>query len=189
MGPDLRIVVLLRGVNVGGRRLAMSTLRSALESVGCSDVVTYIQSGNAVVTPPSPEPNDLASTLSEAISSAAGYLVPVALRTEADLTAVVSANPYPGAEGKHLHVIFHADQPPAGLLECLDLRSFLPEACVLAERELYLHVPNGMGRASLPGALEKAGRRLGVTVSGTTRNWNTVLKLLELARADTDQSG
>lgn len=178
-GP--RTVVLLRGINVGGHRLAMSTLRSALERVGCTEVVTYIQSGNAVVIPPAPEPSDLAATLSDAVSAAAGYRVPVVLRTSAALAGVVDANPYPGTEGTHLHVVFFADEPPTGLIDTLDLPSFSPEACTLAGRDLYLYLPNGMGRATLPTALEKSGRRITPTAVGTARNWNTVLKLLDLA--------
>ncbi|BAK37561.1 hypothetical protein MLP_45470 [Microlunatus phosphovorus NM-1] len=178
---DTRTIVLLRGINVGGHRLAMSTLRSVLEATGCTEVVTYIQSGNAVVTPPSPAPSNLAATLSAAISSAAGYGVPVVLRTRAELAAVVDANPYPGTDGKHLHVVFFADEPPAGPFAALDLPAFLPEACTLAGRDLYLYLPKGMGRAALPTALEKAGRRTGAPVVGTARNWNTALKLLDLA--------
>lgn len=178
---DARTIVLLRGINVGGHRLAMSTLRSVLETAGCTDVVTYIQSGNAVVTPPSPAPSDLAATLSAAISSAAGYDVPVVLRTRAELAAVVEANPYPGTEGRQLHVVFFADEPPAVPIDAVGLAAFLPEACTLAGRELYLYLPNGMGRAALPTALEKAGRRTGPLAVGTSRNWNTVLKLLDLA--------
>ncbi|MGC4152275.1 MAG: DUF1697 domain-containing protein [Propionicimonas sp.] len=176
-----RSIVLLGGVNVGGHRLDMSTLRSVLGAAGCTDVVTYIQSGNAVVTPPSPEPGALAAMLSEVISSAAGYSVPVVLRTRDELAAVVDANPYPGAEGKQLHVVFMAEEPPATILDSLDLHAFLPEECTLIGRDLYLHLPNGMGRARLPVALEKAGRRTDPSGVGTSRNWNTVLKLLDLA--------
>lgn len=178
---DSRTVVLLRGVNVGGHRLAMPRLREALEVAGCTDVVTYIQSGNAVVTPPSPEPRDLAGRLSEAISAAAGYAVPVVLRTQTEMASVVAANPYPDAGGKQLHVVFHAGVPSSVILDGLELPSFLPEECTLIGRDLYLYLPNGMGRAALPAALEKAGRRSASAV-GTARNWNTVLKLCDLAR-------
>ncbi len=177
-----RLIVLLGGVNVGGHRLAMSTLRSTLEATGCTDVVTYIQSGNAVVTAPAREADNLAATLSEAISDAAGYHVPVVLRTAADLAGVVEANPYPGSVGTQLHVVFYAEEPPATVLDGLDLPSFLPEACTLIGRELYLYLPNGMGRAVLPTALVKAGRRTASRTVTTSRNWNTVLKLLDLAR-------
>ncbi|MBA3266271.1 MAG: DUF1697 domain-containing protein, partial [Nocardioidaceae bacterium] len=44
------LVVLLRGINVGGRhKLPMPLLRETCESLGCTDVTTYIQSGNVVV--------------------------------------------------------------------------------------------------------------------------------------------
>jgi uncharacterized protein (DUF1697 family) len=43
-------VALLRGINVGGKtKVAMAALRDICESVGCEDVVTYIQSGNVVL--------------------------------------------------------------------------------------------------------------------------------------------
>jgi uncharacterized protein (DUF1697 family) len=47
-------------------------------------------------------------------------------------------------------------------------------------REIYLHVPKGMGVAKLPIQVERAARRTGQP--GTTRNWNTVLKLVSLAQ-------
>ena len=181
LGQVTRIVVLLGGVNVGGHRLAMSTLRSVLEDVGCTEVVTYIQSGNAVVTPPDPGTSDLAATLRDAITSAAGYDVPVVLRTGAELAHVVDANPYPGAEGKQLHVVFFANEPRPEILDTVDLASFHPEACTLSGRNLYLYLPNGMGRAKLPTALDQAGRRVTPAAVGTSRNWNTVGKLLDLA--------
>lgn len=177
---DARVIVLLGGVNVGGHRLAMSLLRSVLEGTGCTDVVTYIQSGNAVVTPPPREQREFAAAVSEAISAAAGFRVPVVLRTSAELARVVAANPYPGTEGKQRHVVFFAEEPPTTVLDGLDLPSFLPEACTLIGRELYLYLPNGMGRASLPTALGKTGRQADGPPTATSRNWNTVLKLLDL---------
>ena len=42
-------VLLLRGINVGGRgKLPMAELRAAIEAAGGSDPKTYIQTGNAV---------------------------------------------------------------------------------------------------------------------------------------------
>jgi uncharacterized protein (DUF1697 family) len=42
-------VALLRGINVGGNnKLPMGELRELLRALGCEDLATYIQSGNAV---------------------------------------------------------------------------------------------------------------------------------------------
>ena len=50
----MRVVGLLRGVNLGpSRRLQMADLRAAVESLGHTDVKTYLQSGNVVFTPAS----------------------------------------------------------------------------------------------------------------------------------------
>ncbi|MGO1321084.1 MAG: DUF1697 domain-containing protein [Galactobacter sp.] len=179
-----RIVVLLRGVNVGGHRLAMADFRDTLERLGCTDVVTYIQSGNAVVTPPAGLVTDLGgdleARLSTAISDVAGYHVPVVTRSAEQLAAVIAANPYQVEQGKQLHVTFFSEPPAPELLDGLEVDSFHPEACTVSGREIYLYVPDGMGVAKLPIQLERAARRTGAP--GTTRNWNTVVKLLDLAR-------
>jgi uncharacterized protein (DUF1697 family) len=88
-----RTVVLLRGVNVGGRSLPMASLRAVLESAGCSDVVTYVQSGNVVLSPPAPAPENLPAWLERVVSDAAGFDVPVVLRTPAALERTVARNP------------------------------------------------------------------------------------------------
>jgi len=172
--------VLLRGINVGGRNLLpMGGLREALADAGCTDVVTYIQSGNAVITPPTSAPADLAAWMHDLVSAAAGFEVPVVLRTSSELERTLDQNPFPGASGTQLHVTFFPETPPVDLFDELS-QSLLPEQCVLAGRELYLCVPDGLGRAKLPVAIERAVRSSGCT-AGTTRNWNTVLKLVELA--------
>jgi uncharacterized protein (DUF1697 family) len=53
-----------------------------------------------------------------------------------------------------------------------------PEQIAIAGREIYAWHPDGVQRSRL--AKEISDRRLGVTV--TARNWNTVVRLLELAR-------
>jgi uncharacterized protein (DUF1697 family) len=178
-----REVVLLRGVNVGGSHtLPMSALRSGLEASGCTDVATYIQSGNVVLTPPAPGPKDLGAWLARIIADVAGFEVPVVLRTVAELERAVTRNPYPDAGGTELHVVFFAEPPDEVALGGVDRATFAPEEFTLVGRDLYLHLPNGMGRARLPVALEKAGRTAARPGVGTARNWKTVLKLVELAK-------
>jgi uncharacterized protein (DUF1697 family) len=162
-------------VNVGGHQLSMAGLRAHLEGLGCADVQTYIQSGNAVLTPPKVR-GSLDVWLSERIGEFAGFAVPTVSRTVDELDAVVVNNPYPVASGTQLHVVFFGAEPDRAVVESIHAAAFAPEECRVVGRELYLHLPNGMGRAKLPVALEQAGRRLKAP-AGTARNWNTVLKL------------
>jgi len=53
-----------------------------------------------------------------------------------------------------------------------------PDEFALRGREIYLHLPNGAGRSKL--TIDYFERVLGVRA--TQRNWNTLLKLLALAR-------
>jgi uncharacterized protein (DUF1697 family) len=61
-------IALFRGINVGGHhRLPMQDLVAALEATGCTDVMTYIQSGNAVFSESGSKAPDLAKRIGDTI--------------------------------------------------------------------------------------------------------------------------
>jgi uncharacterized protein (DUF1697 family) len=174
------IVALLRGINVGGsHQLPMASLRDGLTARGCTGVVTYIQSGNLVLDLP-PAVGDADAWLTSEISAIAGFPVPTTTRTATELEGIVASNPYPAAGGTTLHVTFFAAAPSVEMFAAIDVAALAPEAFTLHDRELYLHLPAGMGRAKLPVLVERIARS--AAAPGTTRNWNTVTKLLELTR-------
>lgn len=160
---------LLRAVNVGGRKLSMSALREVVADVGGKDARTYLQSGNVVFS----SSRSVASGLSAALSKAAGFDVPVVLRSAADLAAVVAGQPFDGPESAW-HVTFLSSSPAAS---ALDPSAYGADSFAVAGREVYLRTPNGYGRTKLTNALFE--RRLGVVA--TTRNWRTVCALAEMA--------
>ncbi len=170
-----RVVALLRGVNIGKRQLPMASLRAGLEQARCTDVATYVQSGNAVVTPPAAAAGDVPGWLTATISTIAGFDVPVVVRTASELATVVSAAPYRDVGATKLHVVFCASPPPA--LD-VDLDATAPEHATVLGREVYLHLPDGMGRAKLPVVVGRHLTRSGIVA--TTRNWNTVEALCRL---------
>ena len=165
---------LLRGVNVGGKnKVSMSALRSLMESLGHTDVTTYIQSGNVVFT----AGGDVTpQSIERAIQRKFGLDVTVVLRTRAALKKIVKANPFSGVELSKVHVGFMAAKPKPGSVAELDATQFEPEAFVIKGSDLYLYLPNGMGRTKLPAYLDRR-----IKTPTTVRTWNTVLKLLELA--------
>ena len=172
-------VALLRSINVGGRRsLKMTDLKAIIEKAGGSSVTTYIQSGNAVFSHPARSVAALETELERCIESASGMDVPVVLRSAAQWGEIVAKNPFPKAGDKHLHVVLLKQRLAKDAFEGLDLQSFLPEELAACTQHLYLHLPNGMGRAKLPIALSRRGSNV-----GTARNWNTVLALAKLAKS------
>jgi uncharacterized protein (DUF1697 family) len=170
-------VSLLRAVNVGGRRsVPMAPLRALYESLGFENVQSYVQSGNVVFAAKGTAAS-LRARIEKAIRAEFKIDVDVALRTAAEMRKIVAANPYvtPKADLKQLHVTFLTDKPTAGAIKTARSLHYPPDEFVIAGSQLYLCTPNGIGRTKLNfTAIEKA---LGVA---TTRNWNTVTKLLAM---------
>jgi uncharacterized protein (DUF1697 family) len=170
--------VLLRGINVGGKnKLPMPALRSLLEGAGYEDVVTYIQSGNVVVRDDGAR-DKLVRTVEAQIAAHFSLTVRVVVRTHAELEGVASANPFlaHGDEPAGLHVVFLDRAPEAGAVDKLDPDRSPGDEFRVTGSEIYLRYPHGSGRSKL--TLDYFERRL--RVIGTARNWNTLLRLIDL---------
>ncbi len=168
-----RCVLLLQGINVGGRnRVAMADLRALLQAEGCTEVVTYLQSGNAVVTA---EPVGLAVKLEQALHERVGIRSRFFLRSAEELAMVVAANPFPlrAAEPKKLHVAFLADPVDAPTVTRMGLRHADDEIGI-GRHELYLSYEVNSRDSPLAGVLRQ------LRTPFTARNWTTVTKLAAL---------
>jgi uncharacterized protein (DUF1697 family) len=176
-------VALLRGINVGGhRRVPMANLRTMFETIGHAEVATYIASGNVVFDSPK-RTRALADELEIAILGEFGFEVDVVVRSATEMASIVAQNPFLKAAAipkERLYVAFPT-RPIAGAKLSID-RSFAPDAFSIGRFAIYLHRPAGF---SQPTKLTDAylSRVAGSPV--TTRNWNTVMKLAELARGRT----
>jgi uncharacterized protein (DUF1697 family) len=172
----VRVAALLRGINLGpNKRIAMPALRTLVESLGHTDVETYLQSGNVVFTP-AKGGRDVAAGLERAIAEATGHDVPVLVRTGKELAQVVKANPYPVDDPTKVVVAFLGEEIEPAELGLAELESYAPDELTRIGRELYVSVPNGQGTSKLMLALTKPRQPTIVTV----RNWRTVEALAEM---------
>lgn len=174
-----RWVALLRGVNVGGnRKLPMTDFRGVLANLGYGDVVTHLQSGNAVFSAPGPAPA-LESAIATALHAEVGIETRVLVRSGAEMTAVVADNPYPAAmaEPKTLHVAFLSGPAPAQAVAGIERGRFAPDEFEARGSLVYVHLPGGFAATKLTN--DRWERWLGV--ASTMRNWNTVTALAGLA--------
>ncbi|MEU5163407.1 DUF1697 domain-containing protein [Streptomyces sp. NPDC020875] len=172
---------LLRGINVGGhRKVPMAELREVLEGLGHGGVATYLQSGNAVFTSSGGDEDALARELERAIEERFGFAVDTLVRSAAYLRAVADGCPFPAAEleGRQLHVTFFSQPVTAERFAAVDRRTYAPEDFRLGDRALYLYAPDGLGGSKLADALARPTLTRGLVA--TSRNWNTVRKLVEL---------
>lgn len=171
------IIALLRGVNVGGHnKLPMAQLREIAADAGFTEVRTYIQSGNLVASTDL-DPESVGEALAGAIRAATGLTLPVIVRTAQQWSAVIAANPFLNAAdpGRHVHAIF-LPTPATDSVRTFDATVFAPEEVVVSGSEVYLHLPDGMGRSKLAVAVN----RIPEIAAGTARNWNTILQLATL---------
>jgi len=174
-----RFVALLRGVNVGGRTLPMQQLRDLVASLGHTDVVTYIQSGNVLFGSGRDDRDAIAHEIRAAIDATVGHDVTVVLRTPAELERVIATNPFADrGDTSPLHVTFLAEPRSAETLERLDAAARVGDEFHVTDLEIYVWCPTGYGRTVLTN--EFFERRL--LVAATTRNWRTVTTLAEMAR-------
>jgi uncharacterized protein (DUF1697 family) len=175
-----RYIALLRSVNVSGHgRMAMSELRASFDHLGVRDVVTYIQTGNVFFTAPSKSEKSLVAAIEQQLATDFGASPAVLLRTVTELTRVGKASPYAkaGANPARHHVTFLDHAPSKGTVASLQLPASGKDELVIDGREVFVSTPNGYAGTKFTGTFLE--RRLGVV--STTRNWNTVVNLCELA--------
>jgi uncharacterized protein (DUF1697 family) len=178
-------VSMLRAVNVGGTSvIKMDALRAVYESMGLMDVRTLLASGNVVFRSGLKGRAQLIKRIMQEIERRFALHVEVVVRTLAEIESLVERGPVlsPRADMGKLHVMFLAGVPdPAAQAALVKWHkdSKLPEMLELRGPEIYLYYPNGVGRSKLSNAVIE--NKLGV--AGTSRNWNTLAKLIEVGRA------
>jgi uncharacterized protein (DUF1697 family) len=173
---------MLRGINVGGHKpVKMERLRKSFEKLGCTNVKTYVQSGNVVFEAPRDPILRWQEKIEKQIARDFGFSVPVALRTSTELAEIIERNPFPpdpAIDQSKLHVTFLGGPCAESKSAALSPLVGLGERFRISEREVYLYCPNGYGITKLSNTAieQKLGMR------ATTRNWKTVNALLQMTQ-------
>lgn len=173
-----RWIVLFRGVG-GKTQLPTAPLRAALSGAGFRDVATYINSGNAVVTAGA-DRAVVSAVIGEICARSFGFTKAIHLASLREWADLVARNPFPEAlcEPKFLHAALLASEPAPRALAALRAAAQGRDRIEVVGRVAYLHTPDGFGRSKLA---ERFDRDIGVP--NTARNWNTVVRLDEIARS------
>jgi len=176
------MISMLRGVNVGGHNMIKMTELSALhETLGFRSVKTYVNSGNVVFATTERDPAKLGKKIEAAIEKEFGFRVDVVLRSGDELRKVIARNPFAKRDninpGKLL-VVFLGSDPGKAARDAVSRIEAPPEELVPIGQEIYIYFPDGQGRTKLKWThVEKAINK----IPWTGRNWNTVMKLAEMA--------
>ena len=171
-----RYVMLLRGVNLGNHnKVPMADLREIVGDIGCTDVATYIQSGNVVATSTLPA-KTLAGRLESALEERFGFRPRTMVRTASEIRTVLAKNPFADQDLSKVHVGF--------LTKSLSRNSKVPTSAESgADRariigaHVYLYYPNGVGRTKMT----QTPMWRAINDDCTVRNLRTVNRLAEMA--------
>lgn len=175
-----KCILLLRGINVGGKNiLPMKELVRDLQSLNLENIKTYIQSGNIIFQSKGKVLPTLADKISSTIEDHHGFRPHTLLLSAEEFQNAIESNPFPEAksEPKTLHLFFLASPSPEPDMESINRIKLPSEQFRLTNHVFYLHAPDGIGRSKLAGNVEKF-----LKVAVTARNWRTVQKLWEMAK-------
>lgn len=178
-------IALLRGINVGGKNMIkMADLKRVFESIGLTEVKTYIQSGNVLFKSNEAE-ESLYQKIEHVIEEVFGFPVKVILRKSTELAQVVLNCPFSQDEiteaeklsqAESLYVALLKYNPLKENIECIDVYRTESDKYKMAGREVYLLFHHSIRDSKLAANLYK------LHVPTTVRNWKTIIKLAELAK-------
>jgi len=173
-------IILFRGMNTGGVRAPVAELRAMAEAMGLGNPRTLAASGNLVVES-GMATDRLEADIEAAMEKTFGLKIAAMARTPGQWSKLIGANPFPKEAAAHpakvLAMVMKDGIKPGAVEACRDLAAGGERVEAVAD-VLYFWFPDGQGRSEI---FRKATPRL--LGMGTGRNWNTVLKLGEMADA------
>jgi len=170
-------ILLFRGVG-GATQLPTAPLREALTEAGFENVATYINSGNAVLRSHLPREKVIAA-VAEICRNRFGFTKAILAPSLEEWSALIDHNPFPQAVATPtcLHAAVLAGKPAGEAVSRLRGFAVAGEGIEVVANVAYLHTPGGFGRSKLAEKFDK-----GIGVVNSARNWNTVLKMMELVK-------
>lgn len=172
----MEYIILLRGINVGGRTLKMAELKACFEQAGYRNVRTVLQTGNVIAESRGRDGEKLRRQVETLLSDTFGFAAKVRVMTPEDLRAVVNAFPFSeGGPGAHRYAVFTEIGFEKELIRQAGQLEDRLEAVSPGKGVVYWRVQKGSTLTSDFGKyMDKAAR----THFLTNRNLNTLDKIL-----------
>lgn len=170
-------VIFLRGVTPTGKnRVSMAELRVALNEAGLVDVRTYIQSGN-VIARSRLDHAEVQSLVHESIAQRIGADITVIARSPEQIRSVMEHNPFSDADSSRVYFSLLLSQPAQSLVgEFLKL-DFSPDDVKVVGDTIYTRYATKHSDSRFNNNYFE--RKL--KISATTRNFNTMTRLVQLS--------
>ncbi|MCG8485189.1 MAG: DUF1697 domain-containing protein [Clostridia bacterium] len=177
-----RYIALLRGINVGGKRIIkMDDLKTVLSSIGLKNIITYIQSGNIIFDCPKSNIQVLEEKMKKEIFKSFGFEVPVIIRTHEEYIALTDRNPFFNAESdtSKLVITFLQQKPNAEDIRITEKLDFPPDKFQIKGKEVFIYCESKYHLTKISNSFfEKK-----LNTHATSRNWKTLNKILQMIKS------
>ena len=173
-------IALLRGINIGPhKRIKMADLRQVFKSWGFTNIRTLLASGNVLFESDEADTQSLQQNIEANLAETFGFEVPVIIRTLEEIQALADADPFQEIKvtpDTRRYITFLSEKPNSDLPIPYESPEKNYRILAVSDHEVcsVLTLTDEMRTTDAMNILEKEfGKNI------TTRNWNTVLKLLE----------
>jgi len=178
----IKYIAFLRAINVGGHGvIKMEELRKLFNELRFKNVKTYIQTGNVVFETSAKDSDSLTNKIEKHLNKSLGYEVEVMLRTVPEIEEIIKDNPFKKVKldkSLQLYLTFLYKEPSEEQKELIIAASEDNANFRLAKREVYtLYNRNNAKNPFSNAFVEKK-----LKIPSTTRNWNVINKVLDLAK-------
>ena len=174
----MRYIVFLKGINVGGhRKVPMAELKVLLAKHGFKNVQTYIQSGNIILESSSLKPFQIEDKIQKALYKYYGFEVSVFVKTPIELKRIFEDCPFSEAKRKDSYFVLLHDVPTKQQIEEVSKKVYEFDEYIIQNNCIYLYCEKGMGKSKFN--MKYFENKL--NTFATTRNYNTMVKLLSLS--------
>lgn len=175
-------ISLLRGINVGGRKkILMADLKALYESLGFTNVRSYIQSGNVIFESNHKSTNEsFSAKIEQEIADKYGFDVSVFVKTTKEFEAILALYPFSDASDlnpKKTYVSLLNKNPSAKDIQVLQSINFSPDDYYIFDKVLFWLCEDRYKSKLSNNFFENK-----LKVVGTTRNWRTMNKIVEIAK-------
>lgn len=175
-------IALLRGINVSGKnKIKMVALKQLFLDLGFFKVTTYIQSGNVLFSSEELQISKIEETIINELKIKFNYSVNVLVLKKLELESIFNSNPFINnttLDLKKIGVTFLKEKPTKESITKVKALATKDELVIFNNKTIYLNCPKGFGRTKLTNnTIENKLKTI-----ATTRNWNTITKLVILSK-------
>lgn len=175
-------IALLRGINVSGQKLIkMERLREVMTDEGFANVRTYIQSGNVIFQSSESHELQLETKISELILKHFGFEVPVRITSLDELEWIRDNNPFileNLADATQPYIAFLSETPQTDRQNDFEQLTFAQDRFIFMNRVMFLWYADSAANTKFNNQVIESKLKL----KATSRNFKTLLKLIELAK-------